>query len=195
MALRLSKENMRAALAALRSYLATGMTDQDICQTMGISWVDYEDLKNKLLESEAAKISSRSSEDVFVEYMLNQEINVRDLTEMIQGFKSSKQHAAMVGAVKARAEIYDKIIKTGQELGFIDKVPEKTEIVAGVVVKSLSEEELREQLLAGSANFQGKVLKYGIGSNIVDIEPGPTHFKGPLELVAGQEVGEGDAVE
>lgn len=179
MAIRIKGEKLRAACAKLRAYLAAGDSDHEICEKMGLSWGDYEELKGKMMAFESAKVVTQSSEQVYVEYLMNQEKNIHALSTMIDSFQDSRQHAAMVGAVKARADIYDKMIKTGQEFGFIEKMPERTEIVAGVMVRDLSEQDLRAHITSALSSLDTMQKKYGDSSNIIDLDPGQTHFPDP----------------
>ena len=179
MAIRQKGPALRAMCVKLRSFLATSLSEVEICNNLEISWADYEILKAKMIELESKKVMSQPSENVYVEYLMNQEKNVVALTKMIDTFETSKQHAAMVGAVKARADIYDKMIKVGQEFGFVDKVPEKTEVVAGVLIRELQDDDLRTQIAKAVSNLDGLVNKYDGKATIVDIDPGQTHFPDP----------------
>ena len=113
---------------------------------MGLSADEFDELKVSMFDAKADEMRSRPDEHVYVEYLLNQSRNIRDLTDMIKEFKTSKQYGSMVGAVRARAEIYDKLIAKGQEFGLITKTPERKEIVAGVLVAELSNKNFRRLL-------------------------------------------------
>lgn len=180
MGLRMKESELRAVCAKLRTYLSQNMTDVEVCEKLKISWGDYEELKSKMIAFEAEHVRNRSPEQVYVEYLMAQEKNIKSLSDMIEHYKDIKQHTAVVGAVKARAEILDKMIAKGQEFGFIDKKPERTEVVAGIFVKDLSNDDIRSHITAALNGLGQLVSAYG-ESNIIDIEPGPTHFPDPQE--------------
>lgn len=178
MALRIRKNQLRAVCAKLRSFLAAGDTDHQACERLGLSWNDYEELKAKMMDMEGEKVRNQTPEQVYVTYLMAQDSNVRALSDMIDHFKDLKQHAAMVGAVKARADIYDKMITKGQEFGFIDKVPERTEIIAGLMIKDLSNDELRAEITGAVGGLDSMLKKYG-EAQIIDLYPGQIHFPDP----------------
>ena len=175
MALQLSDEDLRRYCARLCVLLTSVKSEENIATRLGLSWADYEELKSKMLEIESLKIQEKSAEATYVEYVIKQETNIKDLTDMITKFKESKQHAAMVSAVKARAEIYDKMISVGQELGFIKKVPERTEVIAGVMVAEMSNDDLRAAIAGELASLDALMKKHGEG-HITDLTPGQLHF-------------------
>lgn len=145
---------------------------------MGLSWSDFEELKKSMMDMEVERIRDRAPEQVYVEYLMSQESNVQALSEMIEQFKDTRQHNAMVGAVKARAEIYDKMIAKGQEFGFIKKVPERQEIVAGIMVAELSNDDLRAAIAGELSGLDSLMSAYGT-KTIVDVTPGKLHFPTP----------------
>lgn len=178
MALRLKEDQLRAACAKLRAYLAAGETDHKACEQLGMSWADFEELKARMMEFEVERVKDTPPEQIYVEYLINQESNIQALTDMIGQFQESRQATAMVGAVKARAEIYDKMIAKGQEFGFVKKVPERQEIVAGIMVATLSNEELRAAIAGEMTSLHGLMDAYGT-KPIIDVTPGKLHYSMP----------------
>lgn len=177
----LKGEPRRALLTKLRSYIAAGDAEDLIAHKIGISWGEYEELKTELLFEEEDKLRKRSTGQVYVEYCLAQEQNVRDLTTMIEKFETTKQYNAMVGAVRARAEILDKVVSRGQDFGFIEKRPE-VRIVAGVPVNQLTDVQLRSHITAELRSIADLQQRYGDGVNILDIEPREVH-SGPVNAL------------
>jgi hypothetical protein len=170
----LRPEQMRATLAQLRAYLAAGDSETLIAEKMGLSWEDYEALKKELYASEEDRLHRRSTGQVYVDYVIAQEQNIKDLSTMIEKFDVTKQYNAMVGAVRARSEILDKIVERGQEFGFIEKRPE-VKMILGVPVGQLSDKQLRETIQSELKAIGAMQQKYGESVNIVDIDPGDVH--------------------
>jgi len=137
----------------------------------------------------------RTTEEVYVDYTLKQTQNIKDLTRMLGAFEETKQHAAMVGAVRARSDILDKIIAKGQEFGFIEKKPE-TKVIAGVIVSQLSTHELRKAIAGELGQLEKLMSDFGDAPSIVDIEPGPTHLATPkVKALSDGANGNGEAVQ
>jgi len=166
--------NWEKACIKLWDYLTDGKTDEEARKKLKISVEDFVDLKRKMMEREIARLSTQTTEEVYVKHSIAQIQNIRDLTDMIKEFKKSKQYNAMVGAVKARAELYDKLLKMGQDLGIIEKEAVKHEVVGGIVVSDLSSKELKKMITSELAGLNDMMKRYG-SSNIIDIKPKPTH--------------------
>jgi hypothetical protein len=106
--------------------------------------------------------------------MIDQMKNLKDLDGMIESFKTTKQYNAMVGAVRARSEILDKLIEKGQEFGLVHKMPDRKEIVAGILVADLTNKELKQMITAELSNLNGMMKRYG-DKTIMDMDPGVLH--------------------
>ncbi len=86
-----------------------------------------------------------------------------------------KKFGSVAGAVRARSEIYDRLIERGQEFGLINKKADRKEIVAGVVVTELSNEDLKE-LIVGELSTLNKLQKqFGEGDMASLSEPDELH--------------------
>lgn len=184
MSLILRGPQFRAMCAKLRVYLTEFDDHDDIAVEMGLSWADFEKLLEKYYAAEVESLREQSTERVYIDYVQNQRQNIADLTKLLGAFDETKQHSAMVNAVKARADILDKIIAKGQEFGFIDKKPE-AKIVAGVVVDKLSTNELRSAITGELQHLDKLMTKFGGGEvpPIIDVEPGQIHKETPRTKV------------
>lgn len=178
MPLSLNRSQLRAAFTRLRVYFAEALEPEEIAAHMGFDWADYEDLVKKFYEHEAQTVRDKPTEQVYVEYCLAQAQNVSDLTKILGQFRKTSQHSAMVSAIRARSDIYDKMIARGQEFGFIEKKPE-AKIIAGVLVNQLTDKDLRAAITGQLGHLDELMTKYGGGSNIIDIDPGPSHLPTP----------------
>lgn len=87
--------------------------------------------------------SETDSRTLFATYREQQLQIVRELEDLSAIFRKSKQFNALVTASRTRADVLDRIIKTGQELGVIHKTAKQVEINAAVDVTTLSVAELR----------------------------------------------------
>lgn len=163
---------LRAAFAKLRSFYASGDAEDDIAKKFGITWEDYEDLKKHFYEYEADDVRSRTPERSYIDYCIKQEQNIDDLTKMIAHFKEAKQNSAMVGAVKARADIQDRIIERGQDFGFIVK-KQQPKLIAGVFVSEMSTKDIRSAIVQEMKSL-GDLAELG-DRNILDIDIGDVH--------------------
>lgn len=161
------------------------MEPHDIAREMGLSWKDFEELRAEFFRLEEETLRKKTDEEWFAEYVLLQQRNVNDLTKMLEELRDQRQPNAMVGAIKARADIYDRIVEKGQEFGFISKEPERKEIVGGVAVHNLSAVELREAITATAAATAALLMRYGGAreilpdAKIIDVTPGDLYQSAP----------------
>jgi hypothetical protein len=165
------------AAAILFDALCTGITDAEAMDDLGVDRETYDAVKKKMFDVRAEEIRSMPTEHVFVQYILDQTANVRDLTAMIGEFRATKQYNAMVGAIRTRSDIQDKLITRGQEFGFIRKTPDRKQIVAGIVITDMTNEQLKRAALRELREFKTMMEDAG-DVDFLDVEAGEVH-RGP----------------
>lgn len=158
-----SATELRMKIAEIKSKLGTGMSDIQVAEEMGLPTKDYNALKRELYQQDKLEMSSKNSEEVFIDYRMRQEGCIKDLEKMIQTFSTTKQYNAMVGAVKAKSDIIDRIVARGQEFGVLEKVPEKKQIIAGVLVAGMTNDDLRARVAKEAIGMSEAFKKYGEG--------------------------------
>lgn len=85
---------------------------------------------------------------LFATYREQQMQVVRELEDLAEVFRGGRQHSALVASLKTRADIVDRIVKTGQELGVISKQPKQVEVQATVDITTLPVEDLKAHIRA-----------------------------------------------
>jgi hypothetical protein len=181
MTLTLSQDEFRGLCAKLRGLIAEGKEQDEIATELGVSMTEFGDLMRKFNDTEADLLRGRTTEEVYVNYTLRQSQNIKDLTDLIATVKlDGKGRNSVVGAVRARADILDKIIAKGQEFGFIEKKPE-TKLIAGVIVGQLTTPELRKAVVRELGHLDKIMAQFGDAPNILDVDPGPAHLPTPKQ--------------
>jgi len=149
---------------------------------MGLESGEWEELKREALVEEGRRLASRSKEEVYAQYVLAQSACVRDL--LVVGSKDLKPNAskaAWVSAIKARSEIFDRVIRMGQELGLIEKREVEggkgTSVNVGVVLSGLSDGELRGEVVRELGNLNKIVEEFGEGE-LLELKPGRLYSRG-----------------
>jgi len=173
MASTLTKRDIAEAKVTIWEMLARGDKDSEIIDAVGLGADVYAVIKHQVLDDKAQALRNKPPEHVYVEYILAQERNINDLTAMIAEFKKSKQYNAMVGAIKARADLHDKLIAKGQEFGLFRKESEH-KVIAGVLVSELSREDLKSAITGAISGLDKMMSMYG-ESSIIDVTPGALH--------------------
>jgi len=172
--MKLTKEQMREAVLQVYGLLCSGEDESDILDDMGLTATEYESLKVAMFEVKTDEVRSKPIEHVYVEYMIDQLRNISALDDIIANYRKTKQATALVGAIRARSEIRDKLITRGQEFGLIKKVPNRNEMVAGLVIANLTNKELKKEITGALGGLNEMISKYG-ESDIIDVTPGNTH--------------------
>lgn len=160
--------------ARLMELLGAGFSDPDAREKMGLTVEQYDKLRAEAFQFEAERLRKKTNEEIYVEYMINQAQCVKALTTLASEFKERKNASAMVSAIRARSEIYDKIIKTGQDFGIVKRKVERSEHRLSVLVAHLDSEELKTLAVSELQNIDRLMQMCG-DQNILDITPGKIH--------------------
>lgn len=180
MILELSKAEVREAVAKLLSFTLAGKDDDEIAELLGVTPDQLEQIKKEMLAQEAERLTSRDGEEIYADYVLQQLACIRDLVRLQRDFRESKNTSAMVGAIRARSEIIDKIVDRGQDLGFINKAPERKHITGGVLVAEMSNAELRKAIATELQAVQVMMKEVGGGGmDLLEVTAGPLHRELP----------------
>lgn len=132
--------------AQFRAGLAMMWDRERILQETGWSLQKFLAVERWCKEEDERLARALDPAAVWSEYRLQQLQAARELEDLAEIFRRSKQFSALVGAVKARSEILDKIVKTGQDLGLIKRAAREVNITGEVDFTSMSVQELRVHL-------------------------------------------------
>lgn len=182
----LSDRALEKAFSVLKRLKEQGIAEPIIAKRMGVTLKELDELKMQLIDSEAKKLHETAPENTYLEYVFSQKKNINDLTTIIDRHMTSTlpPNTAIVTAIKTRSDILSRIIEKGQEFGFIEKKPERREIIAGITVTHMSDEELRSAVLDKLTSMGNMLSKYGPGAieDVIDVDPGPVYKAIPREI-------------
>lgn len=100
-------------------------------------------LENYVATEDRQLWSETDSRSIFATYREQQIQIATELEDLSEIFRTSKQFSALVSSLRVRADVLDRIVKTGQELGVIHKTAKQVEVSGNVDVTQLNVEELR----------------------------------------------------
>lgn len=166
--------DLDSASEELWKLLMAGESDYDAQFALGIDAPTYLKVKVHMLDMKAQALRSLPTEHVYVQYVLDQGQNIRELTAMMGQFKKTKQYNAMVGALRLRADLHDRILSKGQECGIIHREAQRKEVIAGIVITDLTNLQLRGQLQTELNDINDMMNGHG-EVKFLDVEAGPTH--------------------
>jgi len=170
----------RNAFARLRGYLQEGKDDEGLCEAFGRPYEEIQILKSCFFESEKELLRKRSTEETYAVYIIEQRRCMNDLERVIEDYDKQKNVQAYVGAIKAKSEILDKIIKTGQDFGLIERAEEGRGFVAGQALIQMTHVEQKQYIIGELKALNDYMLRYG-DQNILALDPGPLHLPLPAE--------------
>lgn len=173
------------AIQRVLDYLEGGKTDVWIMDKLGLMPDEYFDMKLRAVRSQVEAFRRRSTEEIYAEYVIQQAACIRELTGLAATAHGKKDARALISAVKVRSDIYDKIIKTGQDFGIIEKKAERREIAMGVLMANLSDEDLRGRIFGELTGIQDLMTKFA-DKDLLDLKAGKLHRRLPA-LPAGKQ--------
>lgn len=160
--------------------LADGRDDSEIADLMGLDAAELANAKRAALSQLGKSQGDMSKEERFAEYFLAQRRNIRACNDLLVKLDASKQYNTMVSAIRLRSDLEGKILEAGFELGVIAKTPERREVIAGLVVRDMSDDELKRGIIAEFRKFTAMLKRHG-ETGMMDVPVGPTHY-GPRVL-------------
>jgi len=164
-----SEPEKRILVALLMIHLAAGKSDTQIVEEMGLRDIkEFNTIKGWLYEQEVPANTNRPPSELFIDYMVAQRGCISALEDVIALFKETKQGNALVGAVRAKSDILDKIIKRGDELGVLEKGKGKHSptIIGGINIEGLSEIDIAIRI-----KREMKEIDALVEGNIIDVTP------------------------
>lgn len=136
----------RECMAVMRAMLADGKTLDNICVKYKSNYETIDWLEKEIYRLDREAINHTDKITIFIKYCLDQEGIIRELNKVIKKFMESQQASALVGAIKEKSSIYERVIKMGQDLGLIEKSGNQLEIVGGISIANKKPDEIRALL-------------------------------------------------
>jgi hypothetical protein len=184
-----------AAISLYEEVTRNGESERSVAELFGWDEATYERVRTRMLEIKAEQYRARPREHVYVEFVIQQQRNIRDLDEVIRKLDKTKMHAASIGAIRLRADIQSSVIEKGQEFGLIKKEAERKELVGGLFVADLTRGQLTENIVKELSTLKDYMERFG-DSPITDVKaPRALHYGKPAAPIMDAEAEEMDEPE
>lgn len=157
--------------------LEAGKTDAEIMDETGYTAEVYDATKAAAMKQMADFQEGREKKEIYAEYLIRQNANITDLTSVIrklQGEGAKSYSQILVSAIRARSDIYDRMVKTGQDLGFIEKILDEKRVTVAVLLAKLNDDQLLSHVYGQLAQLDDLMKTVGSGE-ILDVAPGQIH--------------------
>lgn len=175
----LSHAELLEAAAVIEGRLLAGDTADEIMDTLGYNVDQYNEARRFLLEAKSTEIRNRSREHTYVEYVLEQRRSIKDLDKLVKDLDKQSQYNAVVGAIRLRSDLIDRIIDRGQDFGFIKKEAASRDLIAGIIITDMSNADLKKEIVQQNKLLVGLMEKFGEKS-FLELEDKPLHYGSPV---------------
>lgn len=182
---RLTKAELAEAAKALFADLVSGEDPQEIADVMGWDADTFATVQKAMLVSRAEEVRAKPADHVYIEYMIDQKRNIKDLTDLINNLDKKKQYNAVVGSIRLRAELTDRILERGFDFGILKRAEagggglgqgNTFNIIAGVDVSAMTAPQLRDAITGQLSELHGYIEAFGDGIDISKLATGTLHY-------------------
>jgi len=160
MALLKRREALEAA-AYIYEQRIRGKRDKYIQEQLGLDADQYAEACKFLLENRSEQLREMPREHVYVEYVIDQKKNIKDLDSLIKNLDANSQYNALIGAIRLRSDIQNKIVDRAQEFGLVKKEAEKRELIGGIALFDLAADDLRKKIVSHTKGLADVMRDYG----------------------------------
>jgi len=108
----------------------------------------------RVMREATVQLEAQDAGVTYIRYTLSQLTVARQLNDLIKDFSNSKQYNALVGALRAKSDIIDRVLKVGQDMGFVRRVPEGHFIVSGQDLRELTQDELVKRIASENERME-----------------------------------------
>lgn len=154
-----------------KACVAEGMPESKMLKILNVDPYALRLIEKRLLANSGQKFLTKTTAHRYYEYMLRQEQCIKDLEYFIKILqqeidvwdKEYKQCVksnsfdqikrlpkpsiqSVIMAVKAKSEIHDKVLKTGQEMGIIEKRAKEIRVSGNINLAALPTDKLKDML-------------------------------------------------
>lgn len=140
-----------------------GLDDTEIMDVLGVDPEDYQEVLTLMFATKGEEVRRKTTEEHYVSYCLEQRKCIKDIDELTKNLNEKTQYNAIVGALRLRSDILDKMVERGQEFGLIAKVAEKRQVTHGIVLADLSDKDLKKKIAEQAADMSDLIKRFGDG--------------------------------
>lgn len=174
----LSRAELLEVAVTIEARILAGDSRDEIMDAIGYTTEQYNEARRFMLDQKVEDLRGKSREHQYVEYVLEQRGVIRTLDKLAKDLDTKSQYNAVVGALRLRSELLDKIIDRGVNFGLIKKEPDRKEIIAGVIMADMSTGDLKKAILDHGKSSRELLEKFG-ESSFMELPEKPLHYPDP----------------
>jgi hypothetical protein len=124
-----------------------GTSDDDAARELGVDLAEYREARAQAISDEGRRISALKPEEVFAEYLVQMRVIIVDLMKVRRMASRKGSFGPAVQALKTAADVLDRSIGRGQELGVINTNAKPTMHMHAHIVSQLDNRALRSLIV------------------------------------------------
>lgn len=163
---RIAKAKQRILCHEIRKLIGRNYDDAKICEKLGISLLQLAPLKRKIYHAAKIRFQNLDKFSVYSDYCDRSSEMVNELNEIKLKFRNRGQWTALVAAVKQKKEIYDSVIKLGQDFGLIDRKETELRVSGEMAFSTMSDRDVKEEI-----EKEVKKMHEIAAGNVIDMRP------------------------
>jgi len=163
----LTATGQRELEQSIRSCIGRGKSDITILETLGIRPHILKEYKLRIFDIDQAEFQALNSVKVYTDFVEKSRENIKDLDEMQQRFKWKHQYTALVACIKMKHEINKDVLKTGQQMGFIEIKGNEISVETELSFSTMTTDDVKQEV----ANEVARLNEMAQGKNIIEMRP------------------------
>jgi len=136
----------RVLTEKIRKLMGKNKSNEEIMVKLGIRSALLSGIQAEVLNADTNFFESMTSGGVYSDYLMKSKGMIKKLHKLQTEFKGRGQYTALVAAIKQEKDIYDSIIKHGQDFGFIQKKSQSLEVTNTLTFGNLTDKELKAEI-------------------------------------------------
>lgn len=163
----LTAADQRSMEQNIRKQIGRGHSDLVIVEKLGIKPRTLKEYKLRIFDIDQSKFQSLNNVKVYTDFVEKSKQNINDLDEMQQRFKWKHQYTALVACVKMKHEINKDVLKTGQQMGFIEQQGNEVTVEAEMSFSTMTTDDVKQEV----ADEVARLNEMAQGKNLIEMRP------------------------
>lgn len=164
----LKAADQRSLEQSIRKLIGRGHSDITIMEKLGLRPHILKEYKLRIHDIDQQEFAGLNNVKVYTDFVEKSKQNINDLEEMQQRFKWKHQYTALVACIKMKHEINKDVLKTGQQMGFIELQGNEVSVEAELSFSTMSTDDVKQEVSDEVARLNA--MAQGAG-NIIEMRP------------------------
>jgi hypothetical protein len=152
---------------SIRNLIGRGKSDIQIIEELGVRPNVLKEYKLRIFDIDQQEFQSLNAVKVYTNFVEKSRQNIADLEEMQQRFKWKHQYTALVACIKMKHEINKDVLKTGQQMGFIENKGNEAVVEAEMSFSTMTTDDVKQEVKDEVARLN----ELAQGKNIIEMRP------------------------